>query len=151
MGTTRTWRARRAGATALTVGSISLVFAACGGDNERERPAEERTAPPTETAPTATDERAAAVEAGKRVFETQGCGSCHTLEAAGTTGTTGPDLDEALSGRDREFIRTSIVEPDASVEDGFPSGVMPGNYEQRLEAIELDQLVEFLFETAARD
>ncbi|MBN9495050.1 cytochrome c [bacterium] len=30
---------------------------------------------------------------GKEVF-TANCGSCHTLQAAGTTGTVGPDLDE---------------------------------------------------------
>lgn len=30
---------------------------------------------------------------GKEVFEAN-CGSCHTLKAAGTTGTVGPDLDE---------------------------------------------------------
>lgn len=31
---------------------------------------------------------------GKQVF-TQNCGSCHTLKAAGTTGTVGPNLDDA--------------------------------------------------------
>lgn len=30
---------------------------------------------------------------GKEVFTTN-CGSCHTLKAAGTSGTVGPDLDE---------------------------------------------------------
>ena len=34
-------------------------------------------------------------EAGKRVFADAGCENCHTLEAAGSTGTTGPNLDEA--------------------------------------------------------
>jgi mono/diheme cytochrome c family protein len=33
---------------------------------------------------------------GERVFVETGCGSCHTLAAAGTTGTAGPSLD----GRD---------------------------------------------------
>lgn len=30
---------------------------------------------------------------GKGVFATAGCGSCHTLAAAHTSGTVGPDLD----------------------------------------------------------
>ncbi len=34
-------------------------------------------------------------EAGAGVFASAGCGSCHALEAAGTTGTIGPDLDQA--------------------------------------------------------
>jgi mono/diheme cytochrome c family protein len=33
--------------------------------------------------------------AGKSVFESAGCGSCHTLADAGTTGTVGPNLDDA--------------------------------------------------------
>ena len=32
--------------------------------------------------------------AGEQVFVTAGCGSCHTLAAAGATGTVGPDLDD---------------------------------------------------------
>ncbi len=33
--------------------------------------------------------------AGKRLFSEQGCEGCHTLKAAGSSGTQGPDLDEA--------------------------------------------------------
>ena len=33
--------------------------------------------------------------AGESVFSSAGCGSCHTLEAAGSSGSIGPDLDEA--------------------------------------------------------
>lgn len=33
--------------------------------------------------------------AGKRLFAEQGCNGCHTFKAAGSTGTQGPDLDEA--------------------------------------------------------
>ena len=33
--------------------------------------------------------------AGKQVFESAGCASCHTLADAGATGTVGPNLDEA--------------------------------------------------------
>jgi mono/diheme cytochrome c family protein len=32
--------------------------------------------------------------AGKAVFASAGCASCHTLKAAGATGTIGPNLDE---------------------------------------------------------
>ena len=33
--------------------------------------------------------------AGAEVFASAGCGSCHTLAAAGSTGAVGPNLDEA--------------------------------------------------------
>jgi mono/diheme cytochrome c family protein len=32
--------------------------------------------------------------AGKQIFETAGCKSCHTLKDAGATGTVGPNLDD---------------------------------------------------------
>ncbi len=32
---------------------------------------------------------------GEELFASEGCGSCHTFEAAGTSGTAGPNLDEA--------------------------------------------------------
>lgn len=32
---------------------------------------------------------------GRTVFQNAGCGSCHTFEAAGSSGTIGPNLDEA--------------------------------------------------------
>jgi mono/diheme cytochrome c family protein len=33
--------------------------------------------------------------AGKKTFTTAGCSGCHTLQAAGATGTVGPNLDQA--------------------------------------------------------
>lgn len=54
----------------------------------------------TQTAPTETeqgDEPAQPAEgdpaAGKELFAANGCGGCHALEDAGTSGTSGPDLD----------------------------------------------------------
>jgi sulfite dehydrogenase len=32
---------------------------------------------------------------GKAIFNSQGCSSCHTLNAAGATGTVGPNLDQS--------------------------------------------------------
>jgi mono/diheme cytochrome c family protein len=55
-------------------------------ETEEEKPAEEEAEE--------TGGAAASLSAeGKTVF-TANCGSCHTLQAAGTTGTVGPDLDE---------------------------------------------------------
>ena len=45
---------------------------------------------------------------GKQLF-VQKCGSCHTLAAAGTQGTIGPNLDDAFSGpREQGFKESSI-------------------------------------------
>lgn len=50
------------------------------------------TTQPVETQPAETTAGAAA--AGKAVFAKGGCAACHTLKAAGATGTVGPSLDE---------------------------------------------------------
>lgn len=72
------------------------------------------------------------------------CGACHTLADAGTTGTTGPDLDTALAGMSEAEIRTAIVDPDADVPAGYSAGVMPSNYGETLSAQQLDGLVAYL-------
>ncbi len=82
--------------------------------------------------------------AGRQVFEAQGCGGCHTFSAAGTNGTVGPNLDEALQGKDAEFVRQSIADPNAEVTSGFAPNVMPQNYGQQLTQKQLDDLVAFL-------
>jgi outer membrane protein assembly factor BamB len=50
------------------------------------------TTPAPTTTTTASGAGGATAAAGKSVF-TQNCGSCHTLGAAGTSGTVGPNLD----------------------------------------------------------
>jgi cytochrome c oxidase subunit II len=72
------------------------------------------------------------------------CGACHTLADAGTSASTGPDLDDGLKGRDANFIKQSILEPDAQVTQGYNKGIMPSNYGQTLSAEEQDALVSYL-------
>ena len=75
-----------------------------------------------------------------------GCGACHTLADAGTTGGSGPDLDERLGEATPAQIREAIVNPDAKVSAGFNSGIMPKNYGETLSKDELDALVKYLDE-----
>ncbi len=46
-------------------------------------------------------------------FFATNCGGCHTLAQAATTGTTGPDLDDALKGMSAQQISQSITDPNA--------------------------------------
>jgi cytochrome c oxidase subunit 2 len=91
-------------------------------------------------------EEEGSAENGKAVFEATGCGSCHALADAGTTGGTGPDLDESLAGQDEAFIEEGIVDPAAEIADGFQDGIMPPNYGTALSPAELDSLVKYLAE-----
>jgi mono/diheme cytochrome c family protein len=82
--------------------------------------------------------------AGKTVFAAQGCGGCHTFSAAGTNASVGPDLDEALQGKDPEFVRESIVEPNAEITSGYAPNIMPQDFGQKLSEKQLADLVAFL-------
>jgi cytochrome c oxidase subunit II len=73
-----------------------------------------------------------------------GCGACHTLADAGTSGTTGPDLGRALRGQSEDEIRTDIVDPNARITPGYSANIMPPNFEQTLSPRQLDGLVAYL-------
>jgi mono/diheme cytochrome c family protein len=82
---------------------------------------------------------------GSQIFASAGCGSCHTLSAAGTTGTTGPNLDESLApDDDTAGIEEMITHPNEEVVEGYPANVMPQTYGQTLSKAEVHELAEFL-------
>jgi mono/diheme cytochrome c family protein len=64
--------------------ALGLGATACGGDDEEA--GDTTTEETTTTGETGT-------AAGAEIF-TANCGTCHTLSAAGTTGTIGPSLDD---------------------------------------------------------
>jgi cytochrome c oxidase subunit II len=139
---------RRAGAVAsIAIAAAVLALAACGGGDEGEEGAAN-----TETA---TEAPAASGDAakGKDLFSAQGCGSCHTLQAAGATATVGPNLDEQLASDAEkagetlpDFTHDSIADPDAFVADGFSAGVMPSNFGD-LPEDQLNDLVAFIVQS----
>lgn len=102
---------------------------------------EEAAAPePSEEA-----EGEAAGGSGEQVFASAGCGSCHTLKAAGTTGTTGPDLEESLAPDDNTAgIEEMIVNPNTEVVEGYSPNVMPQTYGESLSQAEVHEVAEFL-------
>jgi mono/diheme cytochrome c family protein len=137
----------------LTVAMIGAVVVFAAEDEGAEAAGHVETQTETETGPTETtppatttapEEEAPAGDpaAGKALFASNGCGGCHTFEAAGSTGAVGPNLDEALEGKDAAFVHQSIVEPNADVAEGYTSGVMPSF--QQLSEDQVNDLVAFL-------
>lgn len=86
---------------------------------------------------------------GAQVFANNGCGTCHTLAAAGSGGVTGPNLDEVLPGQTEAMIEESVVNPNAKLAKGYPPNVMPPNFEQLLTPKELEDLVKYLSESTS--
>jgi mono/diheme cytochrome c family protein len=89
--------------------------------------------------------------AGKEVFAANGCGACHALRAAESSGTVGPDLNQRLvaDAEDAgvplgEYVRQSITDPGAVVATGYQPGVMPANFVDSLSLEQMDDLVAFV-------
>jgi mono/diheme cytochrome c family protein len=95
---------------------------------------------------TTEEEPTAAAEQGAELFATAGCTGCHTLADAGSTGTTGPDLDGALADKDAAYIETAIVDPNADIAQDYPPDVMPQAYGDEFTPEEIDALVAYLVE-----
>jgi mono/diheme cytochrome c family protein len=123
-------------ARALLIALAVLLVAGCGGEKTVEP-----TGPVVGTLPKAEKGDPAA---GKKVFADNGCSGCHTFKPAGANGTIGPNLDEALKGKDAEFIKTSISDPNAVIASGFQPNVMPQSYGSQLSSQQLNDLVAFL-------
>ena len=99
---------------------------------------------------------------GLAAFRDSGCGGCHTFAPAGTSGSTGPALDElddsfqkAKADGDTqasdlaEFVRESIVKPNSHVAEGYSPGIMPTTYADSLGDEQIDKLTEFLAKDGA--
>src|SRR5262245_22770334 len=84
---------RTALALTVLVGVLALLGAGCGGGDESGA-AETTTATTPGTTGGETGGETGDAAAGKQVFDTAGCGGCHTFEEAGSTGSVGPNLDD---------------------------------------------------------
>lgn len=47
---------------------------------------------------------------GQKLFTSSGCGGCHVLAAAGSQGTTGPNLDDAFGSSRKQGFKQSTLE-----------------------------------------
>jgi mono/diheme cytochrome c family protein len=74
-----------------------------------------------------------------------GCGSCHTMKAAGTSGTIGPNLDKELTADPASATRESIVDPNKEIISGYSANIMPTNYATALTPQELNALVNYIY------
>ena len=89
--------------------------------------------PPTTTAATTGPTVIGDPVAGKHIFLTVGCKACHTLKAAGATGTIGPDLDQ-LKPAEAIVVR--------QVTNG--GAIMP-SFKSRLSAKQIQDVAAFVY------
>jgi mono/diheme cytochrome c family protein len=104
MGLDRILCVRWHASAAVLAAALALSVTACGGSSSHaasssaasSSTASSSAASPSTSTSTSTSASGASgdVAAGEHVFVSAGCGSCHTLAAAHTSGTVGPDLDQ---------------------------------------------------------
>ncbi|MBS1969319.1 MAG: cytochrome c oxidase subunit II [Bdellovibrionales bacterium] len=89
---------------------------------------------------------------GEKLFSVKACASCHSVADASTK--VGPSLwkkfatSEHIEGEpdvsvDENYIRESILNPNAKIVKGFPKGVMP-TFQGQLSETELNALIEYI-------
>lgn len=84
---------------------------------------------------------------GEEIFQTYLCGTCHSLTE--TTPMIGPSLADVGSRLSKPQIYEAIMEPDATVAEGFVAGIMPAQlnatgFYGKISSQQLRTLVDFL-------
>jgi mono/diheme cytochrome c family protein len=130
----------------LTAGMLSAIVFLAAESKPKSEAAQAANAKGNKPAPTPGN-----IAAGKAVFASAGCASCHTYTPAGSSGTVGPNLDDlaanarkANRGTVSEYTTESIEDPNAYVVPGFPSSVMPPDFAKTLRKSQIADLVAFL-------
>ena len=90
------------------------------------------------------------VEGGRKLYEIRGCQQCHSVDGGARTGPTlfklfGKDeslTDGSIVTVDENYIRESLLEPNAKVVAGFEA-VMP-TYQGRLKDDEIGALIAYI-------
>jgi mono/diheme cytochrome c family protein len=110
---------------------LALLFGAYQiGFSQGEKEAEPAAEQASDEQPAAEPESEAAADPGMDLF-VQSCGSCHVLQAAGTTGTIGPDLDSLAAGEDQLL---SAIENGGAGTGQMPANLLSGDEAQQVAA-----------------
>lgn len=97
------------------------------------------------------EEMASSDEESRELF-VDNCGSCHTLDAAGTDGVVGPDLDERLGGSvggelTPEAAQASSDRALIAIVNGLGDGAMPAGI---LQGAQAEQVADYVGQTAGQ-
>ncbi len=135
--------------TVFASGLTALILSGCGGDEgepgERSPPgAATGAATATEMEHGTTGRQPKELALGARVWAKAGCGNCHTLAAAGSTGTTAPNLDEHFRAEHHEGALEDVMHQVRKGGNGMPS------FEGRLTTDEIRAVAAFVVESVEK-
>lgn len=96
----------------------------------------------------ATAEKQANASAqGEILFGTAGCVGCHAINGQG--GQIGPELTQVYADKGADYLRESILNPNAIIASvcptgSCPAGVMPQNFSEQLSEDDINYIIEYL-------
>ena len=100
-----------------------------------------------------SEEGLSLAQKGEKLYNSKGCIACHSTDGSTKVGPSWKGLfgrkDRDLEGGkevsvvDENYIRESILEPNAKIAKGFPSGVMP-TFQGQMTEDQLNALIEFI-------
>lgn len=127
---------------------LALLAVACGGGNGDEDTEEQKDEPVAGAAGDAAAGEALFKQA--TIGSQAGCATCHSLEpdrvlVGPSMAGVGARAGTRVSGQSSEdYLRESIVQPDAYTVDGFAAGLMPAAIAGELSDQQLNDLVAYL-------
>lgn len=134
--------------TATKTGTFQLYCSEyCGADHSQMRGSVRVLEPEAYDAwlsGTAADQPPAVV--GARLFQSEGCATCHGQRAPtlhGIFGKPQPLIDGQTAIADENYLRESILTPAAKVVAGYAAGNMP-SYRERLTEEQVDALIAYI-------
>jgi cytochrome c6 len=123
---------RRRLACLAAAAACVVVAVGCGGDDDPGT-VEQRTSAGGPPEPPEVEQPLSQAQLHGRELFVQNCGSCHTLDAAGTVGQIGPDLDD-ISITEEDVRRAIRI-------GGRGSGNMPPNLVTGQDALDVASFV----------
>ena len=116
--------------------SVALYIAKCAGNANCGVTAATDAPPAGGTDTTASG--GASKPDGKQIFASAGCGGCHTLKDAGTSGNVGPNLDQLKPSESRVMHQVEVG-----------GGAMPA-YKGRLKPAEINAVAAYVAKVAGK-
>lgn len=132
--------------------ALAVVAIACGSKAVTPPPAP-LTPPPPPVAPPAPDGGGLPSAAEGKVLAAQhACSACHSVDGNVSVGPTWKglyDKEVTLAGGqkvsvDEDYLRESILTPNAKVADGFFPGIMPQDFRTHLSDQQVRSLIEYI-------
>ncbi len=135
---------------------LSVVTACGGGGQQTQQPASQPSPPQQPAQPSAPQtEEISLVERGQQLSISIGCTACHSADGTTLVGPTWkglyghevevvlPDGTETTVIADEEYLRESILDPNAKIAKGFQANVMP-IYEGQLSEDDIKAIIEYI-------